>query len=196
MIKEILSAQQVIDTGFKGGGTITIVQDGQRSSGKCDVNFKPDGSFRARIYSPFGTTAVRIDADSLEVRLSAGKDEYRFALDDSMEALPFRWGTYLTFGQFMQIFIGKMPVEIILLDTRPDSLEFDKSSAVALWNRDVLTIEARISRKSEVLESVTFNYELFGDRFTLHYGRFKNGAPGEIAIRSDSKNYILLRYDR
>jgi len=193
--KEIINAQQIAD--FKGSGTITIVEDGRRSSGKCDVRFNlSDGNFRAQIYSPFGTTAARIDADSLGGRVRAGNDEYSFALDESMEELPLSWGGYFTFRQFMQILIGKMPAELTLLDSRPDSLTFDKSAAVALWNRDTLTVEARIGRKSERLESVAFNYDILGNTFALRYGRFKNGAPGEIAIHSDSRNYILLRYDR
>jgi len=192
--KEIRAAQQITD--FKGSGTITIVEDGRRNSGKCDISFKSDGNFKARIYSPFGSAAARIDADSSSVRLNAGKEEYSFALDESMDVLPYSWGGYFTFRQFMQILAGKMPAETALLDTRPDSLLFDKSSAAALWNRDTLTIEARIGRKSETVESVAFNYKFLGDTFTLYFGRFKNGVPGEITIRSDSKNYISLRYDR
>jgi len=196
MIREILSAQRQI-TDFNESGTITIAQDGKRSSGKCDVRLKPDGSFRAQVYSPFGTTALRIDADSLDVRLRAGKDEYSFALDESSpRELPFGLGYYFTFRQLIQILAGNMPKEAALLDTRPDSLVFDKSYAAALWNRDALILESRISRKSEILESVTFNYNIEGDTFTLRFARFKNGIPGEITIRSDSKNYILLRYDR
>ena len=195
LTKEIRTAQQITD--FKGSGTITAVEDGRRSSGKCDVRFKPDGSFRAQIYSPFGSTAARIDADSLGGSLRAGKDEYSFSLDESMETLPFVWGSYFTFRQFIQIITGKMPEEkLALLDSRPDSLEFDKSSAIALWNRDMLTAEARIGRKSGTVESVTFNYDISGGTFALSYSRFKNGVPGEITIRSDSKNYISLRYDR
>jgi hypothetical protein len=194
-MEEIRSFQHITD--FKGSGNITIVQDGRRSSGKCDVRFKSDGSFKAQIYSPFGSTAARIDADSSTVRLSSGKEEYSFSLDESMgAALSFSFGPAFTFRQFMLILIGKMPAELILLETRPDSLAFDKSSAVALWNRDTLTVEARIGRKSGTLESVTFNYEFFGDEFALRYDRFKNGAPGEISICSDSKNYILFKYDR
>jgi len=194
LTKEILAAQQITD--FRGSGNITIVENGRRSSGKFDVRYKSGSSFRAQVYSPFGSTAARIDADSVGGRLSAGRDEYRFTLDESMEVLPFSWGSYFTFGQFMQVLVGKMPDDMALLDTRPDSLTFDRSSAAALWNRDALTIEARINRKSEALESAAFSYNILGDTFTLQFGRFKNGSPGEISIRADSRNYILLRYDR
>jgi hypothetical protein len=187
------AVQEITD--FKGSGVITIAENGKRSSGRCDVRFKSGNEFKMQVYSPFGTTAARVDADSSGGYLSAGNDHYNFMLEDNMQAVPLGWGRHLTFAQFIQILIGKMPGELNQLASRPDSLSFDKKAAVAIWSSDTLAVQARIDRKSETVERVTLDYNLNGDTFTLQFARFKNGLAGEIVIRSDSKNYISLKYD-
>jgi len=187
------AVQEVAD--FRGSGVITAVERGKRSSGRCDVRFKSGNDFRAQIYSPFGSTAARIDADSLGVRLSVGKEQYSFMLEESMDAVPFGWGRHFTYAQFIRILMGMMPEELKRLNSRPDSLAFDKKSAVAVWNSDTLTVRAHISRKNETVESVALYYNLGSEAFTLQFGRFKNGLAAEIVISDDSRNYISLKYD-
>lgn len=180
---------------FKGSGDFTISQNGRRNSGKADVLWDSSGHLRAYIYSPFGSRVASIEADRQGGRIIMDEREYVVALEDSMDDLPFLWARYFTFGQFVRFLTGRMPDDVAHFSSRPDSLTHDRTTATAIWKRESVNVRALVRRRSGTVESISYNYNYDGDRFSADFGLFTRGLAREIIIRDDSRNYISLRYD-
>jgi len=186
---------------FKGFGEISMAAgSGQRISGQLDAHRRMGGFFRAQIYSPFGTAVASISADDSKGRVNVNKETIEFAYGDAMDAVPFPCARRFTYGHFIRTMTCSMPEAFWNLPPTPDSVakgkKKSKSKAVtAVWMSDTLTVRAAIVPKTGQLESVAFNYDFGGDKFSMRFSGFKKGMASEILIKEGSKNYISIKYE-
>ncbi|MFP4012842.1 MAG: hypothetical protein ACLFVQ_02045 [Chitinispirillaceae bacterium] len=180
---------------FVGSGDLIVSQKGRRNSGKADVLWDSADVLKAHIYSPFGAQVASIEADGSRGRILMSDDLYLFALDEKMETLPFRWGSYFTFRQFIRFLTGRMPLSAGELEKKPDDLTHDNADAVAVWQSDSLMIRAQVGRRSGNVQTIRFQYNNKGSKFSVRFSNFEQGLAREITIRDDSRNYISIKYD-
>jgi hypothetical protein len=185
-------------TEFKGFGEITLSDRGQRSIGKIDAARRNTGYVKAQIYSPFGSAIATINTEDFAGRVSIGKEYFDFSYDDRMEEVSFPCVRRLTYGKFINCLTGSMPDVFWELPIVPDTLIQGKKKRglTAAWFSDTLTVRAQISPQSGQFETVTFNYDIGGDKLTMRFGKFKKGVPHEIVVRESSKNYISINYEK
>ncbi|KMQ52652.1 hypothetical protein CHISP_0421 [Chitinispirillum alkaliphilum] len=182
-------------TSFEGFGNITFSERGARQTGRLDASWDSSGKFEAYIYTPFGSTVASVKGDSFGGRVMADDEVFYFGIDDYMIILPFSWGRNVTFAQFIHYFTGRMP-HTSVMSRDPDLLEVEGSNFRAVWRERRFNVSATISRRSEEIQSVQFDYNRGNDTgWTIRYRNFDKGLAREIAIEDDSRNYILIRYN-
>jgi hypothetical protein len=186
---------------FKGYGDVNMSGGGAKASGKIEAHRRNTGYFKAQIYTPFGSVAASITAEGFKGSVRVDKEVKEFSYDDKMEDVSFPCAENFTYGQFINAMTGAMPAAFRELPAAPDSLKQRKKSpgkATAVWNSDTLSVRAQINGKKgkpPQLESVTFKYNIGGNKFSILFANFKNGAAREITFKQGSKNYINLKYE-
>ncbi|MDR2577717.1 MAG: hypothetical protein LBC70_02760 [Chitinispirillales bacterium] len=197
MIEAAMSGAAVIAE-FKGFGDITIAASGQRASGKIDASRRNTGFVSAQVYTSFGSAIATINAADSIGHAVVNRQRFDFAYGDSMEDVPFPCARRFTYGEFINTLTGSMPEVFWELGASPDTLirSRRRSGVTAVWFSDTLTVRAVIEPRTGQFGTVTFNYDFAGDKFTLRFGRFRNGAPNEILIRESGRNYISVNYEK
>ena len=185
-------------TEMKGFGDITIVQSGQRMSGKIDAARRNSGYFNAQLYTSFGAAIAVVLASDFRGQASVNRQQFDFHYDDTMEAVPFPAVRHLTYRRFINSLTGSMPDVFWQLPETPDTLIHSRrrGTVTAAWFSDTLTVRAQITPKTGHLATVTFSYDIGGNKFTMRFGNFKKGAPHEIVVRENNRNYITVNYER
>jgi hypothetical protein len=183
---------------FKGFGEITMVNSGQKMTGKFDALRKNSGFFSAQIYSPFGSTVASISANDFKGRVNVGREHIDFTYDDTMEKVPFPCARHFTYGSFVKVLTSSMPDEFWTLSAGPHKVipsKKRKKTVTAAWVSDELAIRAEVIPRSGQFESVTFDYNVGGSKLTMRFGRFRKGVPYVIHVRETSKNHITVNYE-
>jgi hypothetical protein len=196
MIESTMRGAAVI-TEVKGFGDITIAASGQRASGKIDAVRRNAGFVSAQVYTTFGSAIATINATDFAGHAVVNRERFEFTYSDRMENIPFPCVRYFTYGKFINSLTGSMPGVFWELAAAPDTLirSRRRSGVTAVWFSDTLTVRAVIAPRTGQLETVTFNYDFEGEKFTMRFSRFKKGAPNEILIRESSRNYISVNYE-
>jgi hypothetical protein len=189
----------VMFTEFKGFGEITMVQAGQRMTGKFDARRNNhNGSFSAQVYSPFGSVVASIIAEDFAGRVTVGRERFDFTFENSMEGVPFPAARYFRYGDFAQVLTASMPPMFWELPASPDTLirsRRNTRTVTAAWISEDLTVRVQIAPRTGQMASAAFIFTVDGVRMTIQFSRFRRGVPYEILIREGSRNYITVLYE-
>ncbi len=182
-------------TSFKGFGQITFSEQGMRQSGRIDALWSDNGDFSAYIYSPFGTTVASVEGDRSGGKVAFDQEELLFGMDERLVMIPFSWGKNVNFSQFIRYFTGRMP-ETAIMERAPDSISLEGNYARATWHDHAFSVTAVVSRRSQEIETVEFQFPRHGlEPWNLQFTNFNQGLASQIKIEENSRNYILIRYN-
>jgi hypothetical protein len=184
-------------TAVVASGEVKVCIDGETHTGSVDVGRSNDGRFEATFYGPFGMTlgSIRATADSGTATFDQGA--YALFPDRTMGALPFTWGSDLTFGELEDILVGGIPVAYASrLLQRPDSIIEGRRTISALWKTDTVDVRAEVHRRSQQIVAVTLVLKKRVPFPQVAFGSFKEGRAHKIELRENDRNYFLLRYTK
>ena len=177
-------------------GEADIAMSGEAHSGSVETKWTKSG-FQADFYGPLGVLIASIHADSINGLATIRDKEYVFNVKSTMEALPFSWGSDLTFGEFAKVMTGRLPAAIKpQLEKRPDSVFQEKKTIFALWKTDSLCIQAKIGRRTEKIERITLIFKKKQPFLYLTFESFKEGIAHKIELRENDANYFLIKYTK
>ena len=176
---------------IRGGGDLSIAVQGERYSGSADMEWRKTGFFRADFYSPFGGVVGSVTADSTGGTVTIQDKQYQFLRNQKMDALPFVWGNYLTFGEFIHLLTGQIPPSAAVMKQKPDSVIAEGRRALAIWQTDTFQVRAALNRRSLQIEQIQFQ----ASGWFMLFRSIQEKLARSIEFREDDRNYFSIRYE-
>jgi hypothetical protein len=175
-------------------GDAEISINGERHSCSIETKWKKNG-FQTDFYGPLGMVVASIHADSLQGTATVRDKEYSFAVNRTMDTLPFSWASDLTFGDFERVMIGVLPSAIFpKLNDRPDTISREKKAIFTLWKTDSLEMRVKIGVRSQKIESVSVAFKKRTPFWYLTMAAPQQGIFRKIELRENDTNYFIIKY--
>ena len=177
-------------------GDARICIDGESYAGSADVVWDT-GSFKAHFYGPLGVVIASVEEAGGRGRVLFDEGDYSFGRDQTMDTLPFSWGSDLTFGDLAIMLTGRVPE---LFGTRvsrpPDSVVEGRKAINAWWKTDTLQMRVKIRRNKPRVEGVEIICTRHREPWFFSLGKFKRGVAHKIELRENDRNYFLIKYTK
>lgn len=197
----LLLAQSTLQQGarsqpFIASGETTICIGGEVHSGAVDAKLDSNGLFAANIYGPLGILIASVSADTEQGSVTTEKGMQSFRRDQTMDTLPFAWGSNCTFNDLIAVFSGRAPESLaVILDCPPDSISDKKKTINIIWNTDILRAGMTIRKKTNRVETVFFQHKKNAVWY-LKLAGFRQGRAYKIELREDDRNYFSITYEK
>lgn len=179
-------------------GDATIRNKNEVHNGNFDVQKDQKGLISADLYGPLGISVASLHADPQQGTIMFENREYTCGINQTMDTLPLEWGKGLTFGEFLQIILGRIPAAAseTLCKKEPDSIVKKRNTIYALWKTDSLELRVEINARSRRVTAVNLYFRKKEPGWRLLLGSFHKGIAHKIQFREDDGNYFLIHYTK
>jgi hypothetical protein len=176
-------------------GDAVICVDGESYAGSAEVRWDSGGGFRAHFYAPLGALIASAEGDGGSGRVQFDGGDYSFGSGQTMDTLPFSWGSDLSFGDLALMLRGRVPPALgAVFDRPPDTVVEGRTAINAVWKTDTCLARAKIRRKGPGMEEARFERGSPGARWVFSLRKFKRGIAHKIELRENDRNYFLIKY--
>jgi hypothetical protein len=176
-------------------GIVQVNVNGEVHTGSIDVEWNDSGAFNATFYGPLGITLGSIRATATQGTVKFDEGAYTFSPMQTMDSLPFAWGSRITFGELEEILLGRIPVIYASrLQEKPDSIFNGPRTIFALWETDSMEIRTEVQKRSQQLGAVTFFYKKSMPFPRVTLSSFKEKQAHKIELRENDRNYFSIKY--
>lgn len=182
----------------RASGDITLRKNSEIHNGSFDLKIDRLGLVQADFYGPLGISIASLHADSLGGKIAIQDTVFSFGLNQTMNIVPFGWGNGLTFVEFLDLVLGKIPVMAmeILCKDQPDSLIRKRNTIYALWKTDTVEMRLEINNKTRKIISAVFNFYKQVPFRQLRMASFHKGIAHKIRFRVNDENYFSINYKK
>ena len=182
----------------RASGDITLRKNSEVRNGSFDLKIDRSGLVQADFYGPLGISIASLHADSLVGKIAIQDTVFSFGLNQTMNGFPPGLGNGLTFVEFLDLVLGKIPVMATenLCKTQADSVVRKRNTIYALWKTDTVEMRLEINNKTRKIVSAGFNFYKQAPFWQLRMGSFHKGIAHKIRFRVNDENYFSINYKK
>jgi hypothetical protein len=180
---------------FRGSGSVVFAFEGERYNGNADIKWSGNGTLSADFYSFFGGSVASVQVDSPQGIVRIKDRTVRFFLDDTMYSLPYRWAKQLTFRQFTQALLGKVP-SIPEVEGDPDSVTQRGDFVMMVWKSEQVKISVVFALRTETVQTLSIERRTDNGPWSMEFGNFRNRLAEKIIFKDNNDSFIALDYDK
>ncbi len=180
-------------------GEASVSADGETYECSIEVRAVAD-SFAADFYGPLGIRfgTIRASTSSGRGSLRFRDDTDQFDLSQPVSIPPFGSNESLTYGELLQVLLGRVPSEYEDLADKPaDSIISNHGAITLLWKTDSMKFHVIVENHPVAIAGVDALFTDYGTGGArLGMSSFKDGRARKIEIRQGDGNYFSITYSR
>lgn len=176
-------------------GSAEISIQGEKHGGSVEVTSEGNGRFEAGFYGPLGVLVASVKSSPEGGVLDFNDVRKSFAMDRTLDTVPFSCCGLLTFRDFLRLLSGRLPAGCrSRFQKRPDSVFDGRKTITAVWKTDSLLIAVEIKRKAAEVNRVVFHFKRGAPGCRLTFIGFKYGLSHKIELRQNDENYFSISF--